>query len=109
MVTEAAQSVLARHRNIAEASCDVWGARDLGEEFRRTVASPVPVLLISGSLDLTTPPEQAEEALRGLPHGVHVVLPGARHGAELVTAPGVIDLMLEFLRGMPVRGGTPAR
>jgi hypothetical protein len=31
-----------------------------------------------------TPPSWAEEALKTLPHGRHVVLPGVGHGATLV-------------------------
>jgi pimeloyl-ACP methyl ester carboxylesterase len=101
MTREAAGSVLAATPNVALATCDAWGARDLGEDYRQPVSSPVPVLLISGTADFTTPLEDAVAVLRGLPRGQHLILDGARHGPELVSHPEVIARMLDFLEGRP--------
>ena len=52
------------------------------------VRSSVPVLLVSGELDPNTPPRHAEEALRTLPNGRHVVLAGVAHGWSNVAGCG---------------------
>jgi pimeloyl-ACP methyl ester carboxylesterase len=39
-----------------------------------------PVLLVSGELDPNTPPRHADQALRTLPNGRHIVLAGVAHG-----------------------------
>ena len=80
-------------------ACDVWGARDLGEAFRQPVRSDIPTLLISGSLDVTTPIADAVAALAGLSRGRQLVVEGASHGDALVATPTVIGEMVAFLRG----------
>lgn len=60
-----------------------WSAPDLGAEFRAPLRSDVPALFISGSLDARTPPANAEEILRGFPHGLHLLIEGAGHGDDL--------------------------
>lgn len=104
MASEALHSVLAPYPNIVEASCDVWGARDLGEDFRQPVRSDVPTLLISGTLDETTPLENAAAVLQGLSRGEQLILEGARHGNDLVVgSPEIAERMLEFLQGRPLQ------
>jgi pimeloyl-ACP methyl ester carboxylesterase len=44
------------------------------------VRAMAPVLLVSGVLDPNTPPRHAEQALRTLPNGRHVLLQGVAHG-----------------------------
>lgn len=101
---EALHSVLAPYPNLAEANCDVWGAGDLGEDFRQTVRSDVPTLLISGSLDDTTPYENTAAVLQGLSRGEELILEGARHGNDLVVgSPEIAERMLEFLQGRPLK------
>lgn len=103
MVEEARSSLLAPTPNVVAASCDVWGVRDLGEDFRRPVASDVPTLLISGTGDLTTPLERAAAVLPGLSHGQQLILEGARHGHDLlVGSPDIAKEILEFLRDRPL-------
>jgi pimeloyl-ACP methyl ester carboxylesterase len=100
---EAARSPFGRVFNLAAVACDVWGVPDLGADFRRPVQSDVPALLISGTLDTTTPLADAEAALRGLPRGQHLIVDGARHGHDLlVGSPRIAELMLAFLRGEPL-------
>jgi pimeloyl-ACP methyl ester carboxylesterase len=103
MTREASQSVLAPTPNLVEASCDVWGVADLGEGFRQPVRSDVPTLLISGTLDETTPMENAVAVLQGLSRGQHLILVGARHGNPLVVgSPMIVERMLDFLAGRPL-------
>jgi pimeloyl-ACP methyl ester carboxylesterase len=62
--------------------CSYWPHGQRDAEASAPVRSDIPVLLLSGELDPVTPPSHAAEALRDLPHGVHVVVPGAGHGVS---------------------------
>ena len=95
---EAAASVFGGGLTDDSLACDVWGARDLGAAFRQPVRSDVPALLISGTLDVTTPLADAVAVLAGLSRGRHLVVEGASHGDALIATPGVIEEMLAFLR-----------
>lgn len=80
--------------------CDGLPVADLGDGFRRLVRSPVPALLISGTLDGRTPPSNAERALAGLPNGRHLVIEGAGHSDPLfLSSPEILRAMEAFLRG----------
>ena len=71
--------------------------------FHAPVRSSAPVLLISGTLDARTPPANADEILRGLPNGNHLVIEGAAHSDPLfLSSPLILDRMQAFLRGEPV-------
>lgn len=61
------------------AICAFWPRSDLPGDFDVPVASDVPVLLLSGTLDPVTPPVWGEVAGRHLSRSLHVVAPGA-HG-----------------------------
>ena len=56
---------------------DAIDSPDLGDEFRGPLESDVPMLLISGDLDARTPISNAEEVLRGLVNGQHIIVEGA--------------------------------
>jgi pimeloyl-ACP methyl ester carboxylesterase len=89
--------------------CDGWGRPDLGDEFRGAVASTVPVLFVSGSLDARTPPFAAHEIGTRFPNGSHLVIDGATHGDPLFLSSPVIQThIFEFLRGAPVASGRVA-
>lgn len=80
--------------------CEAWGVPDLGPGSREPVRSDVPALLISGSLDIRTPPADAEEVLRGLPNGVLLSLDGAGHGDDLLlSSPRIAEAVREFFGG----------
>ena len=88
------------------AVCDAWAAGDLGEAYRRPVRSVVPVLFISGTLDLNTPLANAHAVANGFPNARALVIDGASHGDALFLASSDIPrAMLDFLAGKP----TPAR
>jgi hypothetical protein len=55
----------------------------------------IPVLLLSGSDDPVTPPEDAEAARQGLTHSAHIVLQGFGHGQ--LTAPCVDHVLAKFI------------
>lgn len=63
------------------ALCDLWPHRDLGSGFRADVVSDIPVLMLHGTLDASTPMENAREVARGLHHGKLVTVIGGNHGA----------------------------
>jgi pimeloyl-ACP methyl ester carboxylesterase len=65
---------------------DNWPATPGENEYSRVRSSKVPMLLIGGQLDLTTPPQIAtKELLPYLPNGHQVVLPGFGHTASFWT------------------------
>ena len=96
---QALASLLGNRSSSLWASCDVWPVDDLGEEFCSPVKSDVPVLFISGSLDVKTPPENAAEVLPGFPNGRHLIIEGGSHDDDLLLSPGVPGAMLGFLEG----------
>jgi pimeloyl-ACP methyl ester carboxylesterase len=61
------------------AACAVWPAGGVEESYGEPVSVDVPTLLLSGTLDPVTPPEQGEVAAGHLPRSLHLVVPGA-HG-----------------------------
>ena len=76
-----------RVRMLADA-CREWSMPRSDPTAGSAVRSSVPVLLVSGELDPNTPPRHAEEALRTLPNGRHVVLAGVAHGWSNVAGCG---------------------
>ncbi|MCK6211594.1 alpha/beta hydrolase [Georgenia sp. EYE_87] len=59
---------------------DAWPAARETDQYRRLRTSQVETLVISGELDVSTPPQVAEaDLLPYLPNGRHVVLPGFGH------------------------------
>lgn len=78
-----------------------WGIGDLGADFRSSVKSDVPTLLLSGTLDGRTSVEDAKELLSGLPNGKQVVIEGVAHDFYHLT-PRVMEAMLNFIDGRSV-------
>lgn len=81
----------------------VPGVKDLGEAFRSPVQAAAPVLLISGTLDGRTSPDNAEALRPGLSRAVHLVLDGAGHDGLFQSDPRILERMKAFLKGEPVR------
>jgi pimeloyl-ACP methyl ester carboxylesterase len=61
--------------------CDFWPKRPVDPSFHEPVATDVPILAFSGSLDPSTPPEGATRALSRMPNSVHLTVRGAGHGS----------------------------
>lgn len=75
--------------------CAVWPRGPIDADFHQPLQSAVPVLLLSGSDDPVTPPQDAERARQGFTHSAHLVLRGFGHGQ--LTAPCVDRLMAQFI------------
>ncbi|HKQ75284.1 MAG TPA: alpha/beta fold hydrolase [Blastocatellia bacterium] len=82
--------------------CQAIGSRDLGPEFRSRLWSLAPALFLSGDLDGTTPPYQAEEARWGFPNGVHLIVENGAH--ETLPAPEAQAIVVDFFNGQDVSG-----
>jgi pimeloyl-ACP methyl ester carboxylesterase len=63
-----------------QAACKAWSAAHLGPDFLAPTVSDAPTLIVSGERDPVTPPRYAEQVLRHLRHGIHVVIPDGAHG-----------------------------
>jgi pimeloyl-ACP methyl ester carboxylesterase len=98
---QAKTAILGDAGNIGiKADCASWAYDDLGDEFRSLVYADVPVLFISGTLDIRTPPSNAEEVRRGLPNSHHLIIEGGSHDDDLFLAsPLILETMIAFLRG----------
>ncbi|HEU0246123.1 MAG TPA: alpha/beta hydrolase [Gaiellaceae bacterium] len=65
---------------------DAWPASPDDRRYNRVRTSNVETLLVSGELDITTPPQVArKELLPYLPNGEQVVLPGFGHSLDFWT------------------------
>ncbi|RYZ43435.1 MAG: alpha/beta fold hydrolase [Myxococcaceae bacterium] len=82
---------------------DVPGVSDLGDSFRGPLTAAVPVLLISGTLDGRTSPDNAEALRPGLSQAVHLVLEGAGHDGLFQSDPRILERMKSFLKGEALR------
>lgn len=83
--------------------CQSWGVPQLDASFRSPLESDVPTLFISGTLDVRTPVSNAEEIQKGFPNSNLVIVEGAAHSDRLLIAsPQISDVMLEFMKGIPV-------
>lgn len=83
--------------------CEAWGNPDLGEAFRAPVKTKIPALFISGTLDVRTPPGNAEEVRRGFQNSEHLIIDGAVHSDPLfLSSPKIKDVMLEFMKGQKI-------
>jgi pimeloyl-ACP methyl ester carboxylesterase len=83
------------------AMCKSIGAADLGDVFRSPIASDVPTLFISGTIDSQTPPHQAEAIRWGFTRGIHLIVENAGHESTLPN-PAVRNAIARFARGEPV-------
>jgi len=80
---------------------DAWPTRDLGDDLRAFVASPIPVVMVQGDWDTSTPIESARELA---PHFAHHHLMVVRRGEHAM--PSVLlyedraafDAVLAFFR-----------
>jgi pimeloyl-ACP methyl ester carboxylesterase len=77
------------------AACDLFNTKPIPDDYTSPVTSDIPVLLLSGKIDPITPPELAEEALKTLSRGTHIVAPATGHGVTLTEC--VPQLIADFL------------
>lgn len=74
---------------------------DLGDEFREEARSDVPTLLLTGTLDGRTYPQEQTEAVAGLDNLSRVTVENAGHNLYMLT-PEVTDAIEAFMRGEEV-------
>jgi pimeloyl-ACP methyl ester carboxylesterase len=78
------------------AICESWPAGVIDDDFKQTLVSDRPVLLLSGQYDPVTPPSYAERVLNsGLGNARHIVGPGQGHAIASVGC--VPRLLREFV------------
>jgi hypothetical protein len=79
--------------------CDAWGNPDAGEAFRAPARTRLPTLFISGTVDVRTPPSNAEEVRQGFPNSLHLIIDGAVHSDPLfLSSHQIKDVMLQFMK-----------
>src|SRR5262245_43199093 len=76
---------------------------DLGDAFRSPVVTAARVLLVSGSLDFNTPPQQSEEFRWGAPNATHLVVENAGHEQIFFQNDNVVPVVRDFLMGNDVK------
>ena len=84
--------------------CDAVGVADLGPSYRMPVTSDLPVLFVSGSMDVTTPSFEAEEIAWGFPNGTHWMVQNGFH--ETLAIDEVQRSVVEYFGGTSLRGRT---
>ena len=83
--------------------CTAFENVDLGEKFRASVKTNIPTLFISGTLDVRTPPTNAEFVRKGFKNSEHLIIDGAVHSDPLfLSSPKIKDVMLEFMKGLKI-------
>src|SRR5262249_7201135 len=98
---EAASTTFGDATNSVQNSlCEAFGIPKLSDAFRAPVRADLPVLFISGTLDLNTPPSNAEEVAKGFPNGRLLVIDGVAHSDPLfLSSPEILKRMLSFMAG----------
>jgi pimeloyl-ACP methyl ester carboxylesterase len=71
---------------------------DLGEGFRSAPQSPVPVLVLTGTLDGRTYPKEQQAAVAGLTNSTTVIVENAGHNL-FMASPEVTTVITEFMSG----------
>ena len=72
-------------------ACASWPVEPIDAEERQFVASDVPILLLSGDLDINVDPRWAAMALQSLDDATHLLVPHATHLATYVPCVGQIN------------------
>ncbi len=86
--------------------CEACGNPDLGDEFRGPLRCDVPVLFVSGTLDVRTPPENVEEIRDGFLRHAHIVVENVGHDSRELMSRQYRDLVQAFIRGEPIESCT---
>lgn len=79
--------------NDQSAACAEWPHREFPKEITNAVEFDGPVLMVSGSVDPVTPPHWSYDALKTLPRGKVIELPGETH----YSGPCVAELATDFI------------
>ncbi len=90
--------------DVQKAACSVWPTAEIPADFRQPVTTDVPVLMLDGELDPVTPPRYGRDAVRHMPNGLLVVVPGGHHGLDLSHPECLLGLMGKFIESGTVAG-----
>ncbi|MDB5040674.1 MAG: alpha/beta hydrolase [Candidatus Eremiobacteraeota bacterium] len=82
-------------------ACSIWNVRPMPPNFNDPVRSDVPILIVTGSDDPTTPPHYASEALPYLRNAKQVLVRGAGHTTEIPCTERLIE---QFVRAGSAKG-----
>ena len=82
-------------------ACGIWNVKPVAANFNEPVRSKLPMLMVSGSDDPTTPPKYAALALAYLPNAKRVIVQGAAHVTE---TPCTDRLKVAFVLSRSARG-----
>jgi pimeloyl-ACP methyl ester carboxylesterase len=86
---------------VHQATRDAWPSRDLGDDLRRFVTSPIPLVMVQGDWDTSTPIENARELAPHFTHHHLMVVHRGVHGMPSVLLfedPAAFDAVLGFFR-----------
>jgi pimeloyl-ACP methyl ester carboxylesterase len=97
---------LFRHVNLPRTAeiCNAVGVKPNDPSSQPRLASRIPALFVSGTLDANTPPFQAEEVRWGFPDSTHLIVENGGH--ETLPSTDVQSVVVDFFRGVNVRGRT---
>lgn len=86
--------------------CPHWRVRDVGDDFRSLVQTDIPILLVHGSWDVSTPLSNAHEVLEGFENAHLLTIDGGTHGADIdlfVDQPALAKrIWTSFFSGTPM-------
>lgn len=83
----------------------LWNEKDLGHSFRKNVTSNIPILLVHGTWDTSTPIENAYDILPTLKNGHLITVIEGTHGAlrQLYKYnPSFPEMVVNFIKGNKV-------
>ncbi len=83
--------------------CRECGEIELGDSFRAGTHCAVPILFVSGTLDVRTPPENVVAILANYPQAAHVLVHNAGHDSRELMSIEYRRLLQGFLRGDTVQ------
>jgi pimeloyl-ACP methyl ester carboxylesterase len=86
------------------AACAEWPRGEQPADSRTPVHAAVPILVLSGTLDPVTPPENGDTISRTLPASLVVRVPGGGHSPAGLSGLGCLgNLQAEFIAGASTR------
>ena len=80
---------------VHQQACKEWPRGDIPASYIEPVRSGVPVLLISGEDDGSTPPRFGQEVVKTLPHAKQVMVPNYGHQIDSVCVIGLLKAFIE--------------
>ncbi len=83
-------------------SCSDFPTKDIGTWLRTPVACTVPILFVSGELDVRTPPSNVDDLMSQFANASHIRVSHCGHGSRELMSPEYRAIVQAFLRGESV-------